>query len=111
MNLEEIKAALKTWSQTISESESQIHALRKLLCSSAGSHLIRSVYCLQIEYTHATSVLVQDEDDWLKWFWLDRDLGRKENNMVTLGNGEDVRYVKTTDDLAQLIYDLANNQN
>ncbi|MXS85325.1 hypothetical protein ABO04_05170 [Nitrosomonas sp. HPC101] len=111
MKLEEIKIQLRAWQETISDLEDQLDALSKIVQACPESPLINAIHRIESRYTRSVARLVGDDNEWLDWYWLEVDMGSKEHNTVTLNNGDDVRNIKTTDDLAQLIYDLADGQN
>lgn len=105
MDIEEIRKTLHVWKETIADAEWQIDELSKLVGASPESVLIQAIHNLETEYTKSVAALVGDDNEWLDWYWLEVDMGSKDHNTVTLNNGADMRNIKTTDDLAQLIYD------
>lgn len=110
MDLKETKALLKTWAETITRIDEQMDALSKVIDPHPESAFIQAIFQLESEYTRSVSELVNDDDEWLQWFHLETDMGRKSHlKKVTLneGNMEIVHNIETTDDLAHLILDLA----
>jgi len=111
MNIEEIKATLNTWKQSIVCIEDKVSSLQRIIDPHPESPFIQALHALEMEYTRSVARLVGDDNKWLEWYWLEIDMGSKEHNTVQLNNENDLRNIKTTGDLAQLIYDLANRQN
>jgi hypothetical protein len=62
--------------------------------------LCQAVWRTQEVLTDTTSDLLDDGFEWLSWFWLENDMGRKG---LEAGNKDEKRPIRTLDDLVWLL--------
>ena len=87
-------AILRRWQDAINRADTLFDPIRRDLGSDPESNLCQSVYGLQEVLTRTTADLLDDGGNWLEWYWLENDLGKKcldagkAGNMRSIGNLE-----------------------
>ncbi len=109
MNYEQTLAAIKKWQSAVRNVQNQLDALTGLLGCDYDSPFFTAQESLISEYTAVVAASVGDGDGWLKWFWLDCDLGAVPAKSVRPWAGAELREIVTLDDLARLIVDYAEH--
>jgi hypothetical protein len=109
MAVDEIRALLDKWQERMIEANTRMDALSKMLMASPESDFMRAMHALMDGYTEAIAQLVQDDCQWwLSWWWMDCAFGTAGSRSITLNYGKDARTINNTTDLAQLLFDCAN---
>jgi hypothetical protein len=99
MNTEKLKL-LELWKYRMLSMDIQTDTLISWMMVSPESPLITAVSRMMESYTMTTALLVGDDSEWLTWYWLECDLGRKPKQA---GNGDNMRMIESINDLAELI--------
>ena len=89
---------LQEWQTTIKDSDRALAALDKAIGPTDGP-LKESIWQMQATYTRAISLVIGDEFEWLEWFAIDNDMGKK-GLTASAGTGKPLKPIKT---LAQLL--------
>jgi hypothetical protein len=101
MPIDEIVIRLEAWAKR----REALHAQYKELEALTGAHceceLLKPVWSIWGAYTVAVSELVGDQNEWLQWYELECDMGRKPKEVTSLG-GKTVK-VRTLRQLARVI--------
>jgi hypothetical protein len=98
-----IRAKLGKWQNAMMEVEAQYDALAAVVGCVPESPLFEAISRLKSAYTNAVAQLVCDEHEWLEWWWLECDFGRRGKTLsATMPNGE-VVYPSSTSDMAYII--------
>lgn len=97
MNLEQIEQALTEWAEHISATDKAIDDFVAMCGGDLDSKFLRPFCQMQSEYTAAVGKLVGDDEEWLKYYWMECDMGRTPRKV----NGTPL---KTIYRLAVLIY-------
>lgn len=108
MVVDEIRATLDKWQSRMLEADTRLDDLANMLMASPESDFMAAMHAMMGAYTEAVAKLVQDDCDWLSWWWLDCAFGTAGSRDVSLGGGADQRTISNTTDLAQLLFDCAN---
>lgn len=66
---------IREWAERITAIDAAHAELCRLTLAALDSPLIDAGLRVAEAYTHATSGLVGDENDWLIWFWLENNMG------------------------------------
>ncbi|GAB4059234.1 hypothetical protein [Uliginosibacterium sediminicola] len=96
-------ALLTEWQGVIEELNAQHAVLRKALLVQLECPVIAAANTLVSSYTQAVSVIVGCDvaDDWLEWYALENDFGRKG---FEAGYDGKLRPIRTLQDLLDLIW-------
>ena len=97
---ERIAAALRAWQHTIEQADQRMQPAIDALGLPPESPPWLAVQELQTSLTVMTATVVDDRDNWLEWFWMENDMGRKA---MLAGKHQQVRAIKTLEDLAWLL--------
>ena len=108
MVVDEIRAVLDKWQARMLEADTRLDDLANMLMASPESDFMSAMHAMMGAYTEAVAKLVQDDCDWLSWWWLDCAFGASGSREVMLKRGADEREINNTTDLAQLLFDCAN---
>jgi hypothetical protein len=101
VKFEEIVMRLNAWATRQRLLTAQYKALQALTNADCECALLRPVWDVWSAYTMAVSELVGDTNEWLQWYELECDMGRKPKEVTSLG-GKTVK-VKTIRQLARVI--------
>ena len=96
MNREQKLSALARWQQAIEQSDAAIDPVIKLLQLQPESPICEAVWRLQSALTSMTADIVGDFGDWLGWYAMENDMGRKG---YEAGPKDAEREIRTLDDL------------
>ena len=107
MSVDEIRAILDKWQATMLESDTRLDALMNMMMASPESDFFSAQHAMMGAYTEAVARIVQDDCDWLSWWWLDCAFGASGHKDVQPWKGAEWRHIANTNDLAQLLYDCA----
>ena len=93
---------IREWAKRINAIEAAHADLRQLTQASLESPLIDAGLRIADAYTHATSELVGDTNEWLTWYWLENEMGAKA---LAAGAGPDsgIAPIRTVEHLITLI--------
>lgn len=94
-------AALESWQAAIESSSAKIDPVMTLLKLPAESPIFEAVSYLQTALTTVVSAAFDDAEEWLAWYWLENDMGRK--GYPAKPPGHDFRPIKTLGDLLWLL--------
>ena len=94
---------LEEWAAHKAELDKQFDALSGALGLIVEGPLPNAVWSMWDSYTAAVSERIGDDFEWLQWFWLENDMGRRGFEVKSIG-GRSMK-VKTLRDLARVIYD------
>lgn len=94
---------LEFWAQRITAINTQYAALSAITGPGVGSPLWDAIFSTQNAYTVAVSELVGDECEWLNYYQLDCEMGKRPRE-VKLPSGNAIT-LKTLRDLARVICD------
>lgn len=110
MHVDEIRAILDKWQARMIEADTNLDALMSMMMASPESDFFGAMYAMMGAYTEAIARIVGDDCDWLSWWWLDCAFGSSGCREITMQreHGGEPRQIDTTEDLAKLLYDLAN---
>ena len=108
MVVDEIRAVLDKWQARMIECNTRLDALAYMLMASPESDFMQAMHGMMGGYTAAVAQLVNDDCDWLSWWWLDCAFGASGFRDITLNYGKDARTINNTTDLAQLLFDCTN---
>jgi hypothetical protein len=98
---EQIGAALHAWKHTIEQADQRMQPAIDALGLPPESPPWVAVQELQTSLTVMTAAYVGDRDNWLEWFWVEKDMGC---NAMEAGTSDDnVRPIKTLADLRWLL--------
>jgi len=101
VKFEEIVRRLNAWATRQRLLTAQYEALQALTNADCECALLKPVWDVWGAYTVAVSELVGDTNEWLQWYELECDMGRKPKEVTSLG-GKTVK-VKTIRQLARVI--------
>ena len=101
MQLDDIVKRLEAWAMRQRELTVQYEALRALTNAGSDCALLKPVWSVWGAYTVAVSELVGDTNEWLQWYELECDMGRKPMEVTSLG-GKTIK-VRTLRQLARVI--------
>lgn len=102
MELKHIEERLRHWKQLHTGLFAAYGDLNKLTGAMTDSKLMSPVFAIWEAYTAAVSELIGDEAEWLQWYELECDMGKRPKSVV-LSNCE--LEVKTLRHLAKIIAD------
>lgn len=91
--------ALRVWEQVTKAVDKQLSDL-EMLFGFTESPFLDAIFRMQSEYTESVAKNVGDTSDWLNWYQAENDMGAKGYDA---GFGEDMREIKTLEDLLWLI--------
>lgn len=97
---EQIAAALHAWQHTIEQADQRMKPVIEAMGLPPESPPWVAVQELQTSLTVMTAAYVGDLDNWLEWYWMENDMGRKA---MAAGQKEDMRPIKTLADLRWLL--------
>jgi|GEM_PF-1067000 len=100
MTDEEKISELRKWRKTYRRLNKDFEKIESALGSCADWPLWETVWKGFEAYTDTLSRLIGDNDKWLDWFCYENDMGAKG---YEAGHGDNVRPIKTLDDLLDLI--------
>lgn len=100
MTQEQKLAALTRWQQAMEKADSTIDPVISLLQLQPESPICDVVWRLQSALTAATADLVGDQAEWLSWYAMENDMGRKGLEAGWMGAEREIR---TLEDLMWLI--------
>ena len=105
MELDQIEERLKHWKRRQNELMAAYGDLAKLTSAMPDCKLLRPVFDVWTAYTVAVSELIGDRDEWLQWYELECDMGKRPK-AVAFADGRELE-VKTLRHLARVIADGA----
>lgn len=91
---------IKEWAKRIAAIEAAHADLYRLTLAAPESPLIDAGTRIADAYTHATSELVGDTNEWLTWFRLENDMGAKA---LAAGFEPKIVPVRTVEQLIEII--------
>lgn len=94
-------AALKRWHAAMDQADTHFDSLIDLMGLHPDGDTCNAVFGLQDALTSATADLVDDGSNWINWYWLENDMGRKGMEAAPEGGG--LRPVCTLDDLLDVM--------
>lgn len=89
-------AILIVWENAIKEADANFDPVVDMLSLAPESRLCQAVWRTQEALTKTTSLLLDDGENWLSWFWLENDMGRKG---LMAGSEAVKRPIRTLEDL------------
>ena len=89
-------AILTRWQKAIEEADAYFDPVVEMLRLDPENRVCQAVWRTQEVLTATTSDLVDDKEDWLHWYWLDNEMGRKG---LEAGSKAEKRPIKTIEDL------------
>lgn len=101
MPIDEIVKRLEAWAARQRELHAQYAALHALTGAEADCPLMRPVWSVWTAYTVAVSEIVGDDNEWLQWYELECDMGRRPKTVTSTG-GKTIK-VRTLRQLARVI--------
>jgi hypothetical protein len=101
MTTPEIIARLEAWATLQKAIAEQYEALQRLTDAGPECALMKPIWKLWAAYTRAVSEQIGDTNEWLQWYELECDMGRKPMEVHSLG-GKVVK-VRTLRQLARVI--------
>lgn len=110
MSVDEIRAILDKWQATMLESDTRFDALMSMMMASPESDFFSAQYAMMGAYTEAVARIVQDDSDWLSWWWLDCAFGASGSRECKPWGSAEWREIENTTDLAQLLFDCAERE-
>jgi hypothetical protein len=93
-------AILTRWQKAIEEADANIDPVVDMLRLDPENPLCQAVWRTQEALTTTTSDLLDDGFEWLGWYWLENDMGRRGHDA---GPKDAVRPIRTLDDLVWLL--------
>ncbi len=102
MTTDEIVKRLEAWKRRHTALMEQYDALHRLTGAMSDCDLLLPVFDIWSAYTVAVSELVGDREEWLQWYELECDMGRRPKEVTNLGGDVTIR-VKTLRQLARVI--------
>lgn len=94
---------LQRWMQTMRTTINYVKALDAVTGLDVEGVLRHRFNELMEAYTQNTAALLGDKPGWLCWYWFDSDMGAK---VLEAGFGDDVRTIRTVEDLLWLIEEV-----
>jgi len=107
MNRHEKMQALKDWQLAIQESDALIAPVREMLLIRPESPINEAVDRLGIALTDATAKLVGDKAEWLDWYAMENDFGRKGLSARFMGHEKPIKSLEDLMDLIEASGELA----
>jgi hypothetical protein len=101
MPLDEMVLRLEAWADRQRKLTAQYEALQALTGADVECALLAPVWPIWTAYTVAVSELVGDENEWLQWYELECEMGRRPTE-VTSTAGKKIT-VRTLRQLARVI--------
>lgn len=92
--------ALQTWESTWKELLKQCDALSCLTGAEFAGPLFDAIFKLASEYTKAVAEIVGDDDEWMEWYEMDNEFGRRG---FEAGRNGELRKISCVEDLLWLI--------
>lgn len=89
-------AILTRWQKAIEEADAHFDPVVEMLRLDPENRVCRAVWRTQEALTATTSDLLDDGREWLGWFWLENDMGRKG---LDAGTVAEKRPIRTLEDL------------
>ena len=108
MTIDETRAILEKWQTRMLSADTQLDKLMQMMMASPESDFFSAQYAMMSAYTEAVARIVQDDSDWLSWWWLDCAFGTENCKECKPWGNAEWRTIKNIDDLAQLIFDCAS---
>lgn len=87
---------LIVWQNAIKEADAAFDPVVAMLGLTPESRLCQAVWRTQEALTATTSILLNDRESWLGWFWLENDMGNKG---LEAGTEAEKRPIRTFEDL------------
>lgn len=109
MKVDEIRAILDKWQERMLESDTRLDALMNMMMASPESDFFSAQHAMMGAYTEAVARIVQDDCDWLSWWWLDCAFGASGSRECKPWGSAEWRRIENTTDLAQLLFDCAEH--
>jgi len=95
---------LADWEKVIKKSEATINDLQKTIGIDVDGPLIESIHQLQTAYTKQVGLIVDDQADWLGWYWLENEFGQRGHKFEKpKGKKSESREIRTLADLFWVI--------
>jgi hypothetical protein len=101
MPIDQIVLRLEAWADRQRKLTAQYEALKALTGADCECELLKPVWSVWSAYTVAVSELVGDNNEWLQWYELECDMGRRPREVTSLG-GKTIK-VRTLRQLARVI--------
>ena len=101
MDIDQIVTRLEAWAKRQAQFAGQLENFRALTGAMPDCALLLPMYDVWSAYTVAVSELVGDNNEWLSWFELECEMGRRPMTVKSLG-GKEVK-VRTLRQLARVI--------
>lgn len=89
-------AILTRWQMAIEEADAHFDPVVAMLRLDPENRVCQAVWRTQEVLTATTSDLVGDGEDWLHWYWLDNEMGRKG---LEAGPKAEKRAIRSLEDL------------
>ena len=89
-------AILTRWQKAIEEADAHFDPVVDMLRLDPENPLCEAVWRTQSALTTTTSDLLDDGKEWLGWYWLENDMGRKG---LEEGTEAEKRPIRTLEDL------------
>ena len=99
--------ALQVWEQVTKAVDKQLDDFEKLF-GFVESPFTDAVYRMMYEYTYDVAKNVGDASDWLNWYQFENGMGKK---CLSAGYDDDMRKIKTLEDLLWLLDGVQNENN
>lgn len=101
--LDQVVVRLQAWAARQQAIDKQYNALRALVGCDLESPLLAALFDVWTAYTVAVSEIVGDKAEWLQWYELECDMGRRPKEVHSTG-GRKIK-VRTLRQLARVICD------
>lgn len=110
MSVDEIRAILDKWQERMLGLDTQLDELMRVFMASPESDFFTASSAMMGAYTEAVARIVQDDSDWLSWWWLDCAFGASGSRECKPWGSAEWREIENTTDLAQLLFDCAERE-
>lgn len=104
MKLKEIKEEINRWFAVMHDVNTVVDSITDYTGGDLDSPMLKPICAMMSAYTNEVSKSIGDEGDYLTWYWLDCDMG-KDPKRARLAGWTEFKTIKTTSDLARLIYE------
>ena len=103
MTIAEIARALEMWRGRREELDAQLDALRAVLNPTPENPLCDAIEEVFMAYTVSLSKLIGDADDWLIWYWQERQMGRNPSYVIPAAGAAPIHVGRNLRTLARVI--------
>ena len=101
--LGKIARSLEKWRGRREELDAQLDALRAVLNPTPGNPLCDAIEEIFMAYTVVLSELIGDTDEWLIWYWQERQMGRNPSYVIPAAGAEPIHVGRNLRTLARVI--------